>query len=469
MFDDATRRLAEYAVSVRGAPPAAAVAGAVTRHLIDAVACALGALESRPARVARELAAEAASARGASVFGLRQPTTPEYATFANTAMIRFLDFNDTGHGGHPSDTIAAVLALAEGRRASGPTVIRAIHAAYETYAGIRRGGLHGDMLRRRHVDQIYASLGAVIGAGVVLGLDAAGMANAIALALTPNVPLRVTRTGVISDWKGCATAQAAMSSVFAARLAERGLTGPPRPFEGSGGLCDLLAIGPLDLARLGEPSAGRCAVESTSLKFFPAEYSAQGPLHSALALRDRLRLDEIERITVSLHWSGWHEIGGGSGDSADKWNPVTREAADHSMPYLIAVALADGELTVDSCATERLADPALRDLMRKIVVRHDPELTRRHGGEVPLWPSRLGIELSDGRRLGVEAGPPKGHPLNPMSDAELEDKYWRLAERALPRRSAERLLDTMQSLERLADIGELTARFRDCGDSGKLD
>lgn len=461
-MDGPTRAIAEYVCSLEdGSIPERSMRD-TARHLVDSVACALGALDSRPARVARAIAATAAVDEGATVFGLAQPTTPEYAAFANTVMVRYLDYNDTGNGGHPSDMIAAILALAEIRRADGRTVVRAIHAAYETYAAIRRGGLHGNILRGKHVDQIYATLGAAAGAGVVLGLDLPRMANAIALALTPNVPLRATRTGIISDWKGCATAHGVMNAAFAARLAEQGLTGPARPFEGLGGFCQMLDLAPLDLSTIGQARNGLSAIESTGLKFFPADYNAQGPLESVLSLREGIAPQDIEQVTVSLHWGGWHAIGGGAGDHDEKWNPVTRELADHSMAYLVAVALVDGELTVDSFAAARIADPALRPLMQKIVVREDPDLTREHAGELPRWPSRVELVLRDGRRLVRQSGPPKGHPLNPLDDGELEAKFWRMSDRAQPRAAAQRLLDTARSLDRLADIRELTSLFARC-------
>lgn len=461
-MDRPTRAIAEYASTLDYASLPARSIRDTARHLVDSVACALGALDSRPAHVARTIAGTASCSAGASVFGLAHATTPEYAAFANTVMIRYLDYNDTGNGGHPSDMIAAILALAEPRHASGQDVIKAIHAAYETYAAVRRGGLHGNILRSKHVDQIFATLGAAAGAGVILGLDVRRMANAIALALTPNIPLRVTRTGIISDWKGCATAHGVMNAVFAARLAEQGLTGPARPFEGLAGFHEMLAIAPLDLSTVGQPRNGLSAIESTGLKFYPADYNAQGPLATTLALRGEVAVGDIEQVVVSLHWGGWHAIGGGAGDHDEKWNPVTRELADHSMAYVIAVALADGELTVDSFTEARIADPALRPLMQKIVVREDPELTREHAGELPRWPSHVEFLLRDGRRIGRRAGPPKGHPLNPLDDAEVEAKFWRMSERVLPRASGQRLLDTLWAVDTLRDIAELTEQFRRC-------
>jgi 2-methylcitrate dehydratase len=202
-MDTPTRAMAEYAVTLTHESLTPQSIQAATRHLIDSVACALGALDSRPAKVARTIADTASSTFGASVFGLPHRTTPEYAAFANTIMVRYLDFNDTGIGGHPSDMIPAVVALGEPLHVSGKDIVRAIHAEYEIVAALRRGGFS---LRDRHVDQVQSVLGGVVGAGIILGLDLPRMANAISLAITPNIPLRVTRTGMISDWKGCATA-----------------------------------------------------------------------------------------------------------------------------------------------------------------------------------------------------------------------------------------------------------------------
>ncbi|KAB2965783.1 MmgE/PrpD family protein [Zoogloea sp.] len=459
-MDTTSRALAEYAVSMQRAPLPAGSADAVTRHLIDSVACAFGALESRPARVARAIAGTATSSTGASVFGLAQPTTPEYAAFANTVMIRYLDYNDTGNGGHPSDMMSAVLALGEARGAGGSQVIRAVHAAYETYAAVRRGGLYGNLLRDKHVDQVYAILGAVAGAGVMLELSLEQMAHAIALALTPSIPMRVTRTGLISDWKGCATAHGTMNAVFAARLAGQGLTGPDRPFEGLAGFYEMFGLAPLDLTTLGQPRNGRSALQSTGLKYYPADYNGQGPIALTLALREEARLEDIDQIIVSVHWGGWHAIGGGAGDHDEKWDPQTREVADHSMAYLVAAALVDGDLNVDSFSASRLADPALRPLMQKIVVRDDPELTREHAGELPRWPSRVEFVLKDGRRLGRSSGPPKGHPLNPMDDRELKAKFWRMSDRVLNREQGQAWLDTLWALPALADIRALTGLYR---------
>jgi 2-methylcitrate dehydratase len=461
-MDSTTSVIAGYAVSVGDEAVSSASSEATKRHLIDAVACALGALDSRPARVARTLAGTASSSLGASVFALPGKTSPEYAAFANTVAVRYLDFNDTGIGGHPSDMIPAVLALAEPLRRSGKDVIRAIHAEYEVVAAVRRGGLYGNRLRQRHIDQVSTLLGGAVGAGIVLGLDHARMANAIALAITPNIPLRVTRTGVLSDWKGCATAHCAMMAVFAARLANEGLTGPAEPFEGLAGFHEMTGLPALDLRGIGEPRNGLTAMETTSLKYIPADYNAQGPVEALLAVRDQCRPEEIERVRIFLHWGGWHAIGGGAGDHAVKWAPETRETADHSVAFLAAVALVDGEVTAASFREERLRDPALREFMQRIEVLEDPELTAAHTGELPSWASVVEVVLTDGHCIRRRTDFPKGHASNPLTDAELEAKFWSLSERCLPQHEARQLLDTLWSLDELDDIAMLADPFRSC-------
>lgn len=457
-MDAPTQNLSEFAVSTDYGALSRAATKATTRHVLDTIGCAIGGLRSKPATIARKLAALGACRAGATVIGLETPTTPEYAAFANTVMARYLDFNDTGIGGHPSDMIPAVLAAAETRPCSGKDLILAIFIQYETVAALRRGGFHA--LRKKHIDQVQTVIGSAIGAGRLLGLDRAAMANAISLALTPNVPLRTVRAGMLSDWKGCATAHGAMMGVFAARLAGEGLTGPPEPFNGLAGLSALVGEPPFEIDDIGVAHNGMSAIEATCFKPYPSEYSSQGPISLLLDVRADLPLDRIREITIALHWGGWHEIGGGQGDRDDKWNPTTRESADHSMPYLAAVALIDGRISPDSFSASRIGDIATRALMEKIRVIEDPALTTAHAGELPNWPSWIAIRLDDGTRIERGCPHPKGHPLSPITDEALEAKFIALCEPLLPAARIERLLDTLWSLDELRDIGELTHQLR---------
>ena len=462
-FDTPTAVLAEYGVHLEEKVLTPVLIQAVKRHLIDTVGCAWGGSGARPSRISRSLAAKSYEQNGASVFGLLNKTSPEYAAFANTVMVRYLDFNDTGIGGHPSDMIPALLALAEQHQVSGKRFLLAIHGAYEIVRALRQGGFH--RLRQKHVDQIQTVLGGAVGAGIVLGLDVTQMSNAISLALTPNIPLRVARTGELSDWKGCATAHCSMMAVFASRLAQLGLTGPKKPFAGIAGLYDLLGIEPLNLKGVGQQHENRYAVEATCLKAYPAEYSSQGPLRLIIKLRGQIDLTQLDSIEVQMHWGGWHEIGGGQGDGQEKWAPKTRESADHSLPFLLAVALLDGHLTVDSFSQERLADRQVNELMQKIRVIDSPALTREHAGELPKWPSIVTVVHKTGPTIREHSGVPLGHPLNPLSDAQVEAKFLSLCDRVLPHDRSRLLLNALKSIEAAEDLNELTGLFRFVPDS----
>lgn len=432
----------------------------VSRHLIDSFACAMGAISSRPASVARSLAATAMSSPGASVIGLQQQSTPEYAAFANTVMIRFLDYNDTGIGGHPSDMIPAVLALAEGSSTKGSEVVRAIYAEYEVFAALRLAGIYGYKLRKSHVDQVLTVVGSAVGAGLILKLDAQRLSHAISLALTPNIPMRVARQGTISDWKGCATAHTSMMGVFAARLAFHGLTGPDCVFEGLEGFCELLKLDALDLSEIGLPRNGLSAIQRTGLKWYPADYNAHVTIEILLSLRKELDIKSISALTISLHWGAWHSIGGGAGDPNDKWEPLTRETADHSMPFLAAVALLDGEITPNSFTPEKLESNEVRGLMARINVVHDAMLDELHAGELPTWPATVDVELTSGVRVHRSASCPKGHPRHPLSDQELESKYWAMGESLWPRSQGQRLLDLLWQINKLEDITPIMMLLR---------
>jgi 2-methylcitrate dehydratase len=265
----------------------------------------LGGLDGAPCRAARAIAASGACDEGAaSVIGLERRTTLEFAAFANSCMIRYLDFNDsylTNGGGHTSDLIPAILAVAEQRGASGRDVIVALHVAYEVFAALA----DAVPMRDRGWDYpAFLEIAAAAGVANVMGLDPEQTGNAVSMAITPNLPLGVTRAGHLSNWKGLASPYGTMAAVFAARLAQAGMTGPPRAIEGVRGLW-ALATGPFSLASLGQPVGGLTAVERSSFKLYVAEFNAQGPVHEFVQLHHQgIRPDDVESIHI-----GTYEVG----------------------------------------------------------------------------------------------------------------------------------------------------------------
>jgi 2-methylcitrate dehydratase len=428
------------------------------RHHLDGVACAAGAFDSEPCRITRDIASMAEMQSGCSAYGVPALTTPEYAAFANCSANRHLDYNDSGiipsrSGGHPNDMTPAILAAVELVGGSGRDLLFGTHIGYEIFAAL--GAVNW---RKKGWDQgALIAVAAAAASARIFGLDRAGIANAISLAITPGVPLRVVRTGELSHWKGCATAFSGMAGLFAARLARSGMTGPQEPFEGQDGLWKQVT-GPFEIPGIGEPIDGMGALERTFFKFFPSEYNSQGSVASVLRLRDGVMLDDIESIDVSTYWMAWHEIGGGQGDHAQKWDPRTRESADHSLPFIVAVALTDGMVSLDSFTPARIADQALRPLMEKITVSHRPDFDKRlKNGE---WCARTEIRLRDGRVLSDEVSHPKGSLHNPMDDDDLNRKFDSMIGYVLPVANAKACRDALWSLDRAPDLSSLTNLFR---------
>lgn len=458
--------IVRYATGLRFEDLSEHEVGVTVRHIIDALGCAFGAAGAEPAEIARRLAAGSTSPLMASVIGADEPSTVELAAFANAIMVRYLDYNDAGASGHASDMIPGILAVAEAIGASGKDLVVAVFAAYEVAAALYRDGDGFFDLYHAGLDQIWAGAGVAVGAGLLLGLTPGQLANAVSMTVVPAVPLRVTRTGVLSHWKGTATPYAGMNAVFATRAAKEGLTAPGKPFEGTDGFERISGFKIGALEDIGKPIGGRSAIERTAYKYYPAEYNAQGPL---AVLIDNIvpRLpdpDQIERVVISMFEVGHLEIGGAQGDRESKWNPTTRETADHSMPYLVGVAILDGDVTIDSFTDERINDPRLRAFMQKIEVTHDEELTRaleKGAGMIREWPTIIEITLADGTVIRERSSYPKGSAHNDLTDEEIVAKFHSMAKRVLSPASEERLLELLWKLPELENISDLGALLRE--------
>jgi 2-methylcitrate dehydratase len=276
------------------------------------------------------------------------------------------------------------------------------------------------------------------------------MGNAIALAVIPNMALEQTRTGELSMWKGCAAANAARNGVFAAQLAQEGLSGPAQAIEGKWGLWH-----PLGKFRW-QPFGGRGGpfrVTQTHIKYFPAVVHAQTPITVALELHGKVRPEEIEAIAIETYWVAERYVDCNNA----LWHPATRETADHSIPYCVAAALLDGGISAESFTEARIRDRRLTALIARMTMRENPDFSRVHPNE---WPCRIELALRGGKRRTAEARYFKGHAQRPLSDEEIELKFRALAESVLGKKRADAVLEKAWRLEKLADIGELLGLLR---------
>jgi 2-methylcitrate dehydratase len=457
-------RLAQYAHSFRFDDLSEPVVHEVKRRVLDSLGCALGAWNAPPCRFARQLAQRVKLVRGATLWGTGHKTLPDLATFANGGLVRYFDFNDTylaKEPAHPSDNLSAVLAVAESTGAPGKRVIQAIALAYEVQCRL----CDAAALRPRGWDHVtYGPFSSALAAANVMKLSETQARHAVNLAGVANVAMRQTRVGDLSMWKACAFSNAARNGVFAAMLAQLGMTGPAPIFEGEKGFMKLVS-GPLEVAPFGgekgqTPAMSRSQspqfkILDTYIKHYPVEYHAQTAVEAALELR--VELMQAEGASA-IHHASDIEIGSYDvaieiiGRDPEKWQPTTRETADHSFPYCVAVALLDGQMTLQSFGPKRLKDPALRELMKRVRVVREPDFVDRYPVSMP---TRITVRTREGKTYTKQKDVPLGHPGNPMSDRQLEAKFRRLVIGRLGRPPTEQVIRHVWKLDQMRNIGTL--------------
>jgi 2-methylcitrate dehydratase len=445
-MDEMTERLVDFAQAAHYESLPANAVHECKRRLIDTVGSALGAFDEAPAKMSRAVASRTHGDSEATLWGTTTRTTPENAAFANGVMVRLLDISDTYLGksrGHPSDMTSGIVALGESLGADGKSIINAVVLAYDVYCSFAR---EVDINSKGWDQPVYSVLGCVLGAGKLLGLTRAQMANAVSLALAPNMALAQSRRGHLSIWKGCAGANASRNAVFAATLAKEGFTGPTAVFEGEGGMWE--AIGRFDWAL---PAHGEM-IGLTHTKSVPVCYHGQSPVLAAMKLRERVDISKIEDIQVDTYRAGLMMMG----NEPSRWAPDTRETADHSLPYCVAIALLDGDVTNESFSDARLRDAAVANVMRKVKVREDAKLNDAY----PEAPGgRVTIRTIAGEVHTLEVMYPAGNAGNPMADDEIERKFRGLVQGRLSAAKTDAVLKALWELENADDIGRVIGLF----------
>jgi len=445
-MDKLTGQIATFANALRFDDLGGDMAHTVTRHLIDALGCALGAHDCGPAEIGRRLAAGQTAGKFAGRTLFRDDVLPlEMAGFINACMIRNFDFNDRFPGGHPSDGLGTHLALAGAGGIDGKRFLAAMAVTYEIFIRLSESS----NMRTLGWDQGFAvALSATAGLCNLLGLSVEQTANAIGMTATATVPLRVTRSGELTPWKNVATAFAARNGAFAAMLASEGMVGPGNAFEGRAGLFDNVT-GPFELAPF-PTEGGEFHFPRVLIKYWPLETNGQPVVWAALAMREKVGAGDIDSIEVLCDEFTRFEIA----SEPEKWDPQTRETADHSLPYIFARALVDGPLTVASFDEALVRDEALRPLLKKIKVTTDPAIEA-------LVPHTMMVRAiaraKDGTAHEVEIANPLGHPANPMQDADVETKFRLQAEPAI---GAERCGAALEAWWRMSDAPDLAPLIR---------
>jgi 2-methylcitrate dehydratase len=445
------QQLAAYAHALRYDDLDAATVERIKVHVIDTIGCGIGAFQERAVGICRDIAL--AVPGSATIIGTRQRTTPDLASFANGAAFRFLDFNDTYVGRfavHPSDNIAACLAVAEVERANAQDLMTAIALAYEVNCRLVDSL---DIATRGWDPPVFGLPAVALAAGKLMKLDPERLTHAVDLALNDHIPMAQTRIQTLSDWKGLAAAEAARNAVFAALLARGGVTGPSPIFEGrSGFFKQVSGPGNVDVDSFGRRGVP-FRIHQCSLKAYPAVIYTQTAIVAGIEVAKEVgSLDRIAAIEIATTRRGFER----TGSEAEKWSPQTRETADHSLPYITARAMFDGDITNKSFAPHMYRDPRILAFMQKIKVSEDPILTSRGGGAVP---TRVTAILLDGQRITREIDHAPGFAARPMNREDVERKFRGNVGQRWEKDRTDKTLQTLWALDRTDDLSSLLAEL----------
>jgi 2-methylcitrate dehydratase len=448
---DMAEKLAEYVDSLEYSDLDQAVIHVAKQRIVDSMGCALGGMNSAPAKSIRSYAhtlPEGAS----TIFFSRKKVATDVAAFLNATMVRFLDYNDgyfSLEPGHPSDSIAACLAVAEAEQLSGKDVILAMVIAYELQMRLQDAAT----LFRRGWDHVnYVTIAATMAVGKLLRLSRPQLVHALGMALNGHIAMRQVRSGELSGWKGASAANATRNAVFCAYLARHGMTGPSEIFEGEMGFfAQVSGAFELDTARFGNRESQDFRIKVAKTKLYPTNGEMQTAVMAAVILRKKIgSLDAIESIRVDTTDVGYKFL---AKDKA-KWRPETRETADHSLPYTVARALLDGTITRATYDVARLADPQVLALIDKITVHEDPVLA----AQMPSLANRVTIVLKNGESMSEELGT-KENPRIGLDDSAIETKFRDFAKEHFTDKEIEEALALCWMLDQQAGIPGFLSKF----------
>ena len=442
--------LSSYASSLRYEDLPAETVHLAKRFIIDTVGCALGGYSSEPARVARDMAAMISSTHPVTVMGSGQQTSLDLASFANGVAIRYLDFNDgytSNESGHPSDSIAASLSATEAASGSGRRFILSTVLAYEVFCRL----CDTVDIKPRFDHVTVGGTASTLAAARAVGLTPQQTLQALNLNVASNLALYQTRIGDVSMWKGCAYANATRNAMFAVMLAQRGITGPSPVYEGAGGYFNAVTGRPFELEALGG-SGHPFRIAECSIKRFPLGQYSQTIAQAALDVRDQvpggISPDNVAEVNIATLQTAVNIMAG----DPEKWRPVNRETADHSMPYTAAVALLYGGVESRHFDDEFLFNGPLLELVSRVKVSVSEEANRR----VPeAMLCDLEVVTTSGDRYSAQVAYHKGHHRNPLTDVEVEDKFRLLAAEHLTDDRIDALLDHLWHMDEAPNLGEL--------------
>jgi 2-methylcitrate dehydratase len=447
-----TATMARWAADLRFDQISAEAVYQAKRFLLDSLGCALGGFQQHDVKIALAVLDEIAGAGAATVIGTGDRIDPVSASLANALMIRCMDYNDIywkQDPSHPSDIFSAAMACCERAGGNGKELIVGLVLGHEfemrfceaAFPGIRERGWH------------HATLTAFVSplvAGRALHLSWEQIQHAIGISASRHCTLGAVTAGKLTMMKNTVDPMATQSGVLAALLAEKGYSGPEHVIDGKEGLTHV--FGPdwkLDLLTDGLGETWR--ITRCGMKAFPTEALTHTPISAVLDLvkANDLHPDQVQTVQIRSLARAADIL-----SDPSKYDPHTRETADHSLPYVIAAALVDRQVTPVQFTLGKIMDPKIREQLSKVEVVADPEIEK-------VFPAlqRVIVHLTtkDGRCFDKQLDYPKGDPRNPLTDQEIEEKFAALADGVLTSAAQKRIKEAVWNLEHVDSISELMA------------
>src|SRR6266704_1649482 len=410
------------------------------RFRLDSVGCALGGYQQHDVKIALQVIDEIAGRGPATVIGRGKKIDPVSASFANALMIRCMDYNDIywkQDPSHPSDIFPAALACCERAKSDGRELIVGLVLGHEfemrfceaAFPGIRERGWH------------HATLTAFVSplvAGRALNLSWEQIQHAVGISASRHCTLGAVTAGKLTMMKNTVDPMATQSGVLAALMAEKGYTGPEHVVDGKEGLSH--CFGPeWKLSLLTEGLGDSWRITQCGMKAFPTEALTHTPISAVLDLikTNDLKPDQVDKVQIRSLARAADIL-----SDPSKYDPRTKETADHSLPYVIAAAI---------------VDPAIRAQLKKVEVVADPEIEK-------VFPALqrvvVNITTIEGRTFSKQLDYPKGDPRNPLTDAGVEEKFAALADGVLSAGAQKKLNDAIWNLEKIGSVSKLMALMK---------
>ncbi len=422
------------------------------RFLLDAIGCALGGYQQHDVRIALEVLDEIAGRGPSTVIATGKKMDPVSAALANALMIRCMDYNDIywkQDPSHPSDIFPAAMACCERAGSDGKELIVGLVLGHEFEMRFCEAAFPGVRERGWHHATLTAFVSPIV-AGRCLRLDAGQIQHAIGISASHHATLGAVTAGKLTMMKNTVDPMATQSGVLAALLAEKGYTGPEHVIDGKEGLTH--CFGPdWKLNILTEDLGESWRITQCGMKAFPTEALTHTPISAVLDLvkSNDLKPEQVTKIRV-------HSLARAADILSDpsKYDSHSKETADHSLPYVIAAALAERQVTPAQFTMEKIMDPQIRAQLNKVEVVADPEIEKVFPA---LQRVRVEIMTTDGCSYNRQLDYPRGDPRNPLTDVEVEEKFAALADGVLSPNAQKKLSDAIWNLEKVGSVAKLMA------------